>query len=201
MQPNGFILVGVQLEPTALRQPSQTMLARFTFDGVLDTTFGTQGIAVATGSGGCTALAQLSNGGYPVVNAQGVVEFTASGSVASTVTRERSSPATEAANLRRRASSSRMAIIFLAPSSSSVKNSRVHNSSAEVLRFTETGAADASLANPLYRRQWIGDRGHCKRGFRSVEWGHCGSGKPDYICSKRNNYRQRLGVANAERKS
>ena len=122
MQPNGFILVGVQLEPTALRQPSQTMLARFTFDGVLDTTFGTQGIAVATGSGGCTALAQLSNGGYPVVNAQGVVEFTASGSVASTVTRERSSPATEAANLRRRASSSRMAIIFLAPSSSSVKN-------------------------------------------------------------------------------
>ena len=201
MQPNGFILVGVQLEPTALRQPSQTMLARFTFDGVLDTTFGTQGIAVATGSGGCTALAQLSNGGYPVVNAQGVVEFTASGSVASTVTRERSSPATEAANLRRRASSSRMAIIFLAPSSSSVKNSAFTTPPPRCFASLRPAPRTLASPTPLYRRQWIGDRGHCKRGFRSVEWGHCGSGKPDYICSKRNNYRQRLGVANAERKS
>jgi hypothetical protein len=184
-------------------QPFQTMLARFTFDGVLDTTFGTQGIAVATGSGGCTALAQLSNGNFLVGDAQAVAEFTASGSVASTIT-----PGTIFASNG------------IEPSTPSVfqpngdylfgtelfvgEESRVHNSSAEVLRFTETGAADASPRQPslpLYRRQWIGDRGHCKRGFRSVEWGHCCSGKPDYICSKRNNYRQRLGAANAERKS
>jgi hypothetical protein len=85
-QPNGFILVGVQLEPTGRRQPFQTMLARFNSVGALDPAFGTQGIAVATGSQGCTALAQLSNGNYLVVDAQAVAEFTASGSVASTVT-------------------------------------------------------------------------------------------------------------------
>jgi hypothetical protein len=125
----------------------------------------TQGIAVATGSQGCTALTQLSNGNYLVGDAQAVAEFTASGSVASTIT-----PGTIFASNG------------IEPSTPSVfqpngdylfgtelfvgEESRVHNSSAEVLRFTETGAADASPRQPslpLYRRQWIGDRGHCKR--------------------------------------
>ena len=57
------------------------MLARFNSVGALDPAFGTQGIAVANGSQGCTALAQLSNGNYLVVDAQAVAEFTASGSV------------------------------------------------------------------------------------------------------------------------
>ncbi|MGH6795677.1 MAG: hypothetical protein ACREDD_13115 [Methylocella sp.] len=157
VQPNGFILAGAQLEPTGRRQPFQTMLARFTFDGALDTTFGTQGTAVATGSGGCTALAQLSNGNYLVVAAQAVAEFTAGGSVVSTIT-----PATLSASNG-----------SIEPSTPSVfqpngdylfgtelfvgEESRGHNSSAEVLRFTETGAADASFANPTFH--YIGTGG------------------------------------------
>jgi hypothetical protein len=117
--------------------------------------------------------------------------------------RERSSPATEVSNLPRRASFNRMAIIFLLPSSSSVKNLALTTPPPRC--FASLRPAPRTLASPT-RPSTISapvDRGSrpCKRGFRSVEWGHCGSGKPDHICSKRNNYRQRLGAANAERES
>jgi uncharacterized delta-60 repeat protein len=86
VQPNGDILAGAQLEPTGRNQPFQAMLARFSSAGALDTSFGSGGIAVATGASGCTALALLSNGDYLVAKAQGVAEFTASGSAVSTIT-------------------------------------------------------------------------------------------------------------------
>jgi uncharacterized delta-60 repeat protein len=159
VQPNGFILVGVQLEPTGRRQPFQTMLARFNSVGALDPAFGTQGIAVATGSEGCTALAQLSNGDYLVVDAQAVAEFTASGSVASTIT-----PGTLIAS---NGSSEPSTPSVFQPNGDYLfgtelfvgEESRGHNSSAEVLRFTETGAADASFANPAFHYSGTGGFG------------------------------------------
>ena len=157
MQPNGFILVCAQLEPTGRRQPFQTILARFNSVGVLDPSFGTQGTAVATGSGGCTALAQLSNGDYLVVDAQAVAEFTASGSVASTITtgtlvasngsREPSTPSVFQPNGDYLFGTE----LFVG------EEFRGHKSSAEVLRFTETGAADTSFANPTFH--YIGTGG------------------------------------------
>jgi uncharacterized delta-60 repeat protein len=157
VQPNGFILVCAQLEPTGRRQPFQTILARFNSVGVLDPSFGTQGTAVATGSGGCTALAQLSNGDYLVVDAQAFAEFTASGSVASTITtgtlaasngsQEPSTPSVFQPNGDYLFGTE----LFVG------EESRGHNSSAEVLRFTEIGAADTSFANPAFH--YIGTGG------------------------------------------
>jgi hypothetical protein len=59
VQPNDDILIGAQLEPIGRGQPFQTVLARFNSAGALDTTFGNQGIAIATAVGGCTTLALL----------------------------------------------------------------------------------------------------------------------------------------------
>jgi uncharacterized delta-60 repeat protein len=157
VQPNGFILVGIQLEPAGRRQPFQTLQARFNSVGVLDPTFGTQRIAVATGSEGCTALAQLSNGDYLVVDAQDFAEFTANGSVASRITpgmlvasngsQEPSTPSVFQPNGDYLFGTE----LFVG------EESRAHNSSAEVLRFTETSAADASFANPAFH--YIGTGG------------------------------------------
>jgi hypothetical protein len=130
---------------------------RFNSVGALDPAFGTQGIAVATGSQGCTALAQLSNGNYLVVDAQAVAEFSASGSVASTIT-----PGTIIA---RNGSIEPPTHSVFQPNGDYLfgtelfvgEESRAHNSSAEVLRFTETGAADASFANPAFH--YIGTGG------------------------------------------
>jgi len=51
-QPDGNILMCASLEPTGRRQPSQTALARFTSTGELDTTFGNQGVTIATAANG-----------------------------------------------------------------------------------------------------------------------------------------------------
>jgi len=158
VQPNGFILVGVQVGPTGRRQPFQVMLARFSFVGTLDTIFGAQGVAVANGPSGCNALAQLSNGDYLVVSALAVAEFTASGSVASTIT--------PAALIASNGSSAFSTNVFQ-PNGDYLfgtelfvgEESRGHNSSAEVLRFTETGAADVSFANPTFHYIGAGGSG------------------------------------------
>jgi len=159
VQPNGDILIGAQLEPTGRRQPFQTVLARFNSAGQLDTTFGIQGVAIATAASGCTALALLSDGEILVVNAQTVAQFTASGIVESTVT---------GGSIVASAGSS-------APSAPSMfetngdylfgtelfigQESRGHNASAEVLRFTETGAADPTFANPTFHYTGTGGSG------------------------------------------
>lgn len=154
-QPNGFILVGVQLEPTGRRQPFQTMLARFNSVGALDPAFGTQGIAVATGSQGCAALAQLSNGNYLVVDAQAAAEFTASGSIrdhpGNDHRQQRKHRTFHAERLSTKRRLSFWHRLFVG------EESRAHNSSTEVLRFTETGVADASFANPAFH--YIGTGG------------------------------------------
>jgi len=157
VQPNGDILVGAQLEPTGRRQPFQVMLARFSSTGALDTTFGSGGISVATGSGGCTALALLANGDYLVVSAQAAAEFSPSGSALSTIT-----PSTlVASNGSNEPNSSGSAF---QPNGDYLENtelfvgeeSRAHNSSVQVFRFTETGAADTTFADPSFHYIGVG---------------------------------------------
>ena len=159
VQPNGDILIGSQLEPTGRRQPFQTVLARFNSSGDLDNSFGNQGVAIATALGGCTALALLSNGEILVVNAQAVAQFSASGNLYSTVT-EGSTVASAGST---------------APSTPSIfeasgdclfggglftgEESRAHNAAAEVLCFTETGAADPTFANPTFHYSGAGGSG------------------------------------------
>ena len=157
IEPDGDILVGAQLEPIGRHQPFQTALARFNSAGDLDTTFGNQGLAIATGSGGCTALALLSNGGILVVNAQAIAQFTANGTVESAVTgglviasAGSSSPSTPSifdANGN----------YLLGTELFTGEPSRAHNAAAQVLRFTQDGAVDSTFANPDFH--YIGSGG------------------------------------------
>jgi uncharacterized delta-60 repeat protein len=157
-QPNGDILIGAQLEPTGRRQPFQTVLARFNSAGHLDTTFGNQGIAIATGASGCSALALLSNGEILVVNAQAIAQFTASGSVKSTVT---------GGLIVASAGSSAFIPSIFDPNGNYLfgtelftgRESRGHNAAAEVLRFIETGTADPTFANPTFHYTGMGGSG------------------------------------------
>ena len=155
VQPNGDILVGSQLEPVGRREPFQTVLARFNSAGALDGTFGNRGVSIASAVNGCTALALLSDGEILVVDAQAIAQFTAGGVVESTVTGG--------------------TIVASAGSSTSIfeangaylfgtelfvgEESRGHNSSAEVLRFTDTGVADPTFADPTFHYIGIGGSG------------------------------------------
>jgi len=151
VQPNGAILVGAQLEPTGRRQPFQTMLARFTSTGALDASFGSGGISVATGSSGCTALALLASGDYLVASAQAVAEFSPAGNVLSAIT-----PSTLVASNGSSEPQSSGSIFqpngdYLVGTELFVgEESRGHNCSVQVLRFTETGAADTTFPNPSF---------------------------------------------------
>lgn len=138
--PNGGdILTCTTLINVGRHQPYQTALARFTSSGHPDTTFGSQGLSIQTGVNGCSALALLSTGEILVVNTQAVAQFTATGTAESTVTGG--------------------TIIAASPSSATFvpsifdtngdylfgtqlfvgEESRGHNSSAEVLRFSQSG--------------------------------------------------------------
>ena len=68
--------------------PGGTVLGRYNSDGGLDTTFGTNGFAVATTAVGApTGLALLANGSYLALgNFARVVEFSSTGVLQSTVT-------------------------------------------------------------------------------------------------------------------
>ena len=157
VEPDGDILLGAQLEPTGRREPFHTALARFTSAGELDATFGNQGTVSVLSIGGCTALALLSTDEIQVINAQGIAQFTPTGSLESTVT--------EGTIVASAGSTS--------PSTPSIfqengdylfgtelftgEESRGHNATAEVLRFNETGAADTTFANPTFH--YIGTGG------------------------------------------
>jgi uncharacterized delta-60 repeat protein len=138
-QPNGDVVVCTTLISVGRGQPYQTALARFTSAGALDTSFGNQGLAIQTGVNGCSALALLSNGDYLVVNTDRVAEFSPSGAARSTVTggtivaASQSSAAFLASIFDTNGDFLFGAELFVG------EESRGHNSSAEVLRFTQTG--------------------------------------------------------------
>jgi len=139
LQPNGDIVVCSTLISVGRRQPYQTALARFTPTGALDTNFGSQGLSIQTGVHGCTAMALLSDDDYLVVNAQAIAEFTANGVPKSTVT-----GGTVVATSQ---TSAAFVPSIFDPAGGYLFGSELfvgeespgHNSSAEVLGFTQTG--------------------------------------------------------------
>ena len=145
-EPDGSVLACASLFPTGRRQPSQIALAHFTSSGALDTAFGAGGVTIANPPNGCGALAVLSNGDILVVDGQAVAEYTPHGSLLSMIT-----PATVAA-------SSGGGFNVIQPNGDYLysfalfvgEESCGHDSSVEVERFTETGSADTTFANPSF---------------------------------------------------
>ena len=139
VDPNtGNILTCTTLISLGYRGPYQTALARFNSLGSPDTSFGTQGLSVQTGVNGCSALALLTSGDILVVNTRAVAQFTSSGGVRSTVTggnvvaTSQTSAAFEPSIFAANGD-------FLFGTELFVGLSRGHNSSAEVLRVSQTG--------------------------------------------------------------
>jgi len=142
------------LFPTGRREPSTTLLARWTSSGKLDPAFGSGGIVHVVGPGGCTALAVLSTG--ELLDANGTTaQFEANGALESSVT-----GGTVAAS----AATQFPGTTVFQPDGEIVvagplfvgEESRGHNASTEVLRFTETGAADSTFADPSFHFEGSG---------------------------------------------
>lgn len=147
VQPNGDILLGGQLISVGRGQPYQTMLARFTSTGAPDTSFGSGGSVVVTADNGCSALGLLSTGEFQVVDVDAVAQFTAAGSLESTVT---------GGTLVASAGSEQPSTpslyqpdgAYLVPQAVYTgEESRAHNAATQVLRFTATGSADPTFSN------------------------------------------------------
>jgi uncharacterized delta-60 repeat protein len=154
---NGDILVGAQLTPLGRRASSQTALARFNSSGALDTTFGSQGLSIATGSGGCGGLAELSNGDILVVNSESIAQYTSNGSVLSSVTGGTviASNGTTVNNGTTNVFQTNGDYLTALPVFVG-EESRGHNASSQVLRFTATGQADPNFADPDFHFQGSG---------------------------------------------
>jgi len=142
---SGDILVCTTLISAGRHLPYQTALARFTSSGVLDTTFGSEGLSIQTGVNGCTALALLSTGDILVVNTDEVAQFNSSGTAESTVT--------GGTIIATSQSSSTFEASIFDPSGDFLlggelfvgEESRGHNSSAQVQRFSQTGTQVADV--------------------------------------------------------
>ncbi len=145
VQPNGDIIMCQTLEPVGRRQPFQVMLARFTSTGRLDGTFGSGGTVVATGANGCDAIAQLSDGGYLVPNGQTIAQFTANGTVVSPVTGGTVIAFTKYNFLFTPSLFQANGDYLVGEDIFVGEESRGHNSSVKVFRFTDTGAADPNF--------------------------------------------------------
>jgi len=150
-EPDGSVLACATLFPAGRRQPSQIALAHFTSSGALDTTFGSGGSVIANPPGGCSALALLSNGNILVLDGQAVAEYTSRGNVLSTIT-----AATIVASDPGGAPGSASNVFqpngdYLYAFDLFVgEESRGHDSSVEVQRFTETGTPDPTFADPSF---------------------------------------------------
>jgi uncharacterized delta-60 repeat protein len=154
---NDDILVCSQLEPTGRRQPFQTILARFTSGGALDKTFGTQGITIATATGGCTALAELSTGEILVVNGEAAAQFTSTGSLEPTVTGGTVVASAGSENPSAPSIFQPNGDYLFATELFVGEESRGHDCSVQVLRFNSTGAADSTFPNPSFH--YVGSGG------------------------------------------
>jgi uncharacterized delta-60 repeat protein len=136
------------LFPAGRTAPSTTVLARWTASGGLDPTFGSEGIVHVTGPGGCTAEAVLATGEILVANGT-TAQFEANGTLESSVT---------GGTVVASGASQFPGTTVFQPNGDFVvaeplfvgEESRGHNASTEVLRFTETGAADSTFADPSF---------------------------------------------------
>jgi len=151
VEPNGDILVAVGLDPAGRRASGQVLFARFLSTGVLDNSFGNDGVVIANGATSISALALLSNGDFLNVFGSTAVEFSANGTQLSSVS---------AASLVASSGSNNSVFStevfqpngdFLYASDDFVgEESRGHNSSVLVERFSEAGAADSTFADPSF---------------------------------------------------
>ena len=83
LQSDGKILAG-GVARAGYRSPEQTALARYSYDGSLDTAFGSNGKILTVGIGGVNALGLLSDGQILALNNRGGIEqFHADGTAAS----------------------------------------------------------------------------------------------------------------------
>jgi uncharacterized delta-60 repeat protein len=140
LQPGGDVVVCSTLVSSGRAQPYQTALARFTSTGAIDATFGSQGLSIQTGVNGCSTMALLSNGDYLVVNAEQVAEFGSNGALNSAVAGG-SIAATAQSSAAFLPSVFDINGDYLFGAELFVgEESRSHNSSAEVLGFTQTGS-------------------------------------------------------------
>jgi uncharacterized delta-60 repeat protein len=145
------------LFPTGRRQPSTTLLARWTSSGNPDSTFGSGGIVNVVGPGGCTAVAVLSTGEILVANGT-TAQFEANGTLESSV---------NGGTVLTSAATQFPGTTVFQPNGDFVvaqplfvgEESRGHNSSTQVLRFTETGAADSTFADPSFHFEGSGGYG------------------------------------------
>ncbi|MBV8133507.1 MAG: hypothetical protein JO282_13495 [Alphaproteobacteria bacterium] len=147
-EPDGSVLACASLFPVGRGAPSQIALAHFTSSGALDTSFGSGGSVIANPPGACHALALLSNGNILVVAGQGVAEYTSKGSVLPTISAAKI-VATEPAsgfNVFQSVDGDYLNAFDLFVG----EESRGHDSSVEVQRFTETGRPDPTFANPSF---------------------------------------------------
>ena len=145
VQPNSDIIVCQTLEPLGRGQPFQVMLARFTSTGHQDATFGNSGVVVATGANGCDAIAQLADDGYLVANGQGIAQFASNGSLVSPVVGGTVIASTKYNSLFTPSIFQANGAYLVGEDVFVGEESRGHNSSVEVLRFTDTGAADPNF--------------------------------------------------------
>ena len=147
-EPDGSVLACASLFPTGRRGPSQIALAHFTSSGALDTSFGSGGSVIANPPGACDALALLSNGNILVLAGQAVAEYTSKGSVLPTISAAKIA-ATEPASAFNVFQSEDGDYLY-AFDLFVGEESRGHDSSVEVQRFTENGTPDATFANPSF---------------------------------------------------
>ncbi|MGA7626049.1 MAG: hypothetical protein WB630_08675 [Candidatus Acidiferrales bacterium] len=150
IEASGDILIAGELEEAGRGQSDQVMLARFTSSGALDTTFGSGGTTIATTLSGCSALAELSTGEILVVNSQEIAEFTAKGSLEATVTGGTIIASAGSENPSVPSVFQPNGDYLLADALFVGEESRGHNCSVQVLRFTASGAADTSFADPSF---------------------------------------------------
>jgi uncharacterized delta-60 repeat protein len=138
VQPNGQIIEGGSVIGINPQTPGGTVLGRYNSDGSLDTTFGTNGFAVATTDvGSPTGLALLANGSYLALgNFTRVVEFSSTGVLQSTVTADTvvatSRPGQAFANP-----------VLIQPSGDFIEGRMIgagaENTDDQIFRFSETG--------------------------------------------------------------
>jgi uncharacterized delta-60 repeat protein len=144
VQPNGQIIEGGSVIGINSHTPGGTVLGRYNSDGSLDTTFGTNGFAVATTAvGSPTGLALLANGSYLALgNFAKVVEFSTTGVLQSTVTADTvvatSRPGQAFANP-----------VLFQPSGDFIEGRMIgagaENTLDQIFRFSETGAVIPSF--------------------------------------------------------
>jgi uncharacterized delta-60 repeat protein len=151
VESNGDILVAVGLDPAGRRASGQVFFARFLSTGAPDNSFGTDGVVIANGAASLSALALLSNGDFLNTFGSTVVEFSANGTQLSSVS-EASLVASSGSN------NSVFSTDVFQPNGDFLyasddfvgEESRGHNSSVLVQRFTEAGAADSTFADPSF---------------------------------------------------